>query len=458
MSEGVIPEVTSATTQTFPLDRALLRRPALRLDQVGFVAEAGRMVLIGFALFMLDGSARPVSQGAALAIVAATCIWQYTLHRTAAQGRLVLGRAGAPALGAGLGLVVVALLNPTTVGLHASIPALLLDTWAVFSSALVWDSAVAWTRAGRRRLLLVGSDDVDVRIDDGLHNAGDGFEIVGAVAGSRELAEVIESRHPDIVVLMDESTYDSAVERIMDARANVRVATFASFCEYAFGRIPVDRISAGWFMSLLHPRHHVYTGFTKRTFDVVVATLALLLATPLLVTLALLTRLSAGRALYRQTRVGEGGRTFTIYKFRTMRCGAEPNGAMFACDDDPRVTRVGALLRRTHLDELPQLWNVLRGDMSIVGPRPERPEFVDMLETSVPFWSRRLLVKPGITGWAQVCCEYASDCHAMQEKLSYDLWYLRHRSVLVDAAVCARTVALQLRGVIPSRARRSSDG
>jgi lipopolysaccharide/colanic/teichoic acid biosynthesis glycosyltransferase len=101
--------------------------------------------------------------------------------------------------------------------------------------------------------------------------------------------------------------------------------------------------------------------------------------------------------------------------------------------------RFGGFLRRTHLDELPQLWNVVRGDMSIVGPRPERPEFIELIETSVPFWNRRLLVKPGITGWAQIRCDYASDSDAMRLKLSYDLWYLRHRSLLVDLAVCVRT-------------------
>jgi lipopolysaccharide/colanic/teichoic acid biosynthesis glycosyltransferase len=187
---------------------------------------------------------------------------------------------------------------------------------------------------------------------------------------------------------------------------------------------------------------------TKRAFDLVVAAVALGIAAPLLAVCAVLARLSTGTALYRQTRVGERGRLFTIYKLATMCCDAEVGGAAFACEHDPRATSVGRLLRRTHLDELPQLWNVVRGDMSIVGPRPERPEFVDMIEVAVPFWSRRLLVKPGITGWAQISCAYASDCRAMEEKLSYDLWYLRHRSLLVDIAVCVRTVALQLRELL----------
>jgi lipopolysaccharide/colanic/teichoic acid biosynthesis glycosyltransferase len=130
-----------------------------------------------------------------------------------------------------------------------------------------------------------------------------------------------------------------------------------------------------------------------------------------------------------------------MYKLRTMRVDAEAAaGPLFAKERDPRVTTIGRILRQTHLDELPQLWNVVKGEMSIVGPRPERPEFVAMLEETVPFWTRRLLVKPGITGWAQLRCGYAYDSASTAEKLSYDLWYLRNRNVVVDLAICAKTV------------------
>jgi lipopolysaccharide/colanic/teichoic acid biosynthesis glycosyltransferase len=163
------------------------------------------------------------------------------------------------------------------------------------------------------------------------------------------------------------------------------------------------------------------------------------LAAPVLAVLALVSKVSPGPVLYRQVRAGEGGAQFTIYKFRTMECDAERDGPAFSGNDDARVCRIGAFMRETHLDELPQLWNVLKGEMSIVGPRPERPEFIAMLETTVPFWNRRLLVKPGITGWAQVQCGYQSDCEGMARKLSYDLWYLRHRNLLVDLGVCLAT-------------------
>jgi lipopolysaccharide/colanic/teichoic acid biosynthesis glycosyltransferase len=127
-----------------------------------------------------------------------------------------------------------------------------------------------------------------------------------------------------------------------------------------------------------------------------------------------------------------------------MSVDAESEAPRFAQEHDARVTPIGRVLRQTHLDELPQLWNVLRGEMSIVGPRPERPEFVDLLEETVPFWTRRLLVKPGITGWAQIRCGYAFDTESAAEKLSYDLWYLRNRNMVVDLAICAQTVSTLL--------------
>jgi lipopolysaccharide/colanic/teichoic acid biosynthesis glycosyltransferase len=200
-----------------------------------------------------------------------------------------------------------------------------------------------------------------------------------------------------------------------------------------------------WFLSLLHVRQRLYRRPAKRLFDLVGASVGLLCTAPLFPILALLIKRTPGPVIYRQTRVGEGGRRFTIYKFRSMGVTAErPGEPVYASARDPRVTPIGRFLRRSHLDELPQLWNVLKGDMSIVGPRPERPEFISMLEREVPYWSRRLLMRPGMTGWAQVRCGYASDCATSAEKLSFDFWYMRHNNLAVDLAVCIRTLALML--------------
>ncbi|MBU0595296.1 sugar transferase, partial [Candidatus Bipolaricaulota bacterium] len=167
---------------------------------------------------------------------------------------------------------------------------------------------------------------------------------------------------------------------------------------------------------------------------------ALLLAAPLLlgISLLILTR-ERGPVFYSQTRVGQGGRPFTLHKFRTMRGDAEAHGTIWAQPDDPRATTLGRWLRRSRLDELPQLWNILKGDMSIVGPRPERPEFVEPLSTLIPFYAERHLIKPGLTGWAQINYRYGSTVADARSKLQLDLYYVKHTSLELDLIILLRT-------------------
>ncbi len=176
--------------------------------------------------------------------------------------------------------------------------------------------------------------------------------------------------------------------------------------------------------------------------------LALVVLAPVMLLVAgFISVFDRGPVLFRQMRLGEGGRTFEMLKFRTMVVDAERQGrARWAVDNDPRVTRVGRVLRKARLDELPQLWNVLRGEMSIVGPRPERPEFMEELAEGVPFWTRRHLLKPGITGWAQVRHHYTSDVTGTAEKLGYDLYYLKHRSLFLDLAIVLKTARTVVSG------------
>jgi lipopolysaccharide/colanic/teichoic acid biosynthesis glycosyltransferase len=178
----------------------------------------------------------------------------------------------------------------------------------------------------------------------------------------------------------------------------------------------------------------------------VVACTALLVFLPLILLICLALRISGGPVLYRQTRSGEGGKPFQVVKFRTMVRDAETGVAVYASASDPRVTRVGRILRRTRWDELPQFWNVLRGEMSVVGPRPERPEHVSLLEREVPYWNRRLLLKPGITGWAQIHLGYTDNVSGAASKLSYDLYYLKHRSLSFDVLILIATLRLLLTG------------
>ncbi len=186
----------------------------------------------------------------------------------------------------------------------------------------------------------------------------------------------------------------------------------------------------------------------KRCFDILAATLLLVFFSPLLLLTALAIRLdSRGPVVYRQRRVGLGGREFDILKFRSMREDAEKEGARWAAADDDRITRVGRIIRRTRIDEIPQALNILGGEMSFVGPRPERPEFVKLLETEIPNYHERHLVKPGVTGWAQVKYVYTASVEGARDKLGYDLFYIKHFSLLLDVLIVLMTVRVALLGI-----------
>ena len=435
------------------------------------VAELGGAGLVWFALAVVYAGRHPVTERAIVAVTVAASIFVLTLKAASSPGILLFGRGLSRALGIGLGLGAVAMLNGTSLGLHLDWAWLAAAAVGVWATTSIWHRCVHQLLAARKRVLLVGAEASDVLLPEDVERClHSGFEILAAPSapgegetsvapvGMDELERVVRTQHPDIVVLADEKTFGDALTRLLDARAGVRVATLSRFCERVLGRVPVQAIGPAWFMCLVDLRQHVYSRPSKRVFDIVAAVVGLVLAAPLVAVMALLTRTTPGPVLVRQTRVGEGGRCFTVLKIRTMQCDAEASGATFTCDDDPRVTRVGRVLRRTHLDELPQLWNVLKGDMSMVGPRPERPEFIQMIEDSVPFWSRRVLVKPGVTGWAQILGDYASDCDGMSRKLSYDLWYLRHGSVLVDLAICLETIGVQLRALLPRHSSARGQG
>jgi exopolysaccharide biosynthesis polyprenyl glycosylphosphotransferase len=435
-------------TRTHPLvaEPASAARPV----DVRWVTAAGRVLLVWVPCYTLMGYRFGPSGVALAASALLTGVWLIALRSAFAAVHFTLGLPVRCAVGTVTGMVGVSAVALWVPGLGMSGTTILALAVSVFVLTTVWES-VAQRVVGKRRVLVVGTTSCADSVADAISFEGRApFTVVGAVddapgtpgrLGSiAELSRVIDEQRPDLIVLTDGESSAKALDRLLDNPASgLKVVGHAHFFDHAFGRIPLEDLKPTWFMSIFHLWQRPYTRFAKRTFDIACASVVLVLAAPLMLIVAGLVRLTPGPVIYRQTRVGEGGRHFTMFKFRTMRPDAEEPGPAYAAKDDPRVTRVGRFLRRTHLDELPQLWVVLKGDMSIVGPRPERPEFIPMLEEAVPFFTRRLLVKPGITGWAQLRRDYASDAEGAADKLSYDLWYVRHRNLLVDLAICAKT-------------------
>ncbi|MGB6006496.1 sugar transferase [Castellaniella sp.] len=226
--------------------------------------------------------------------------------------------------------------------------------------------------------------------------------------------------------------------------AHIPVFHVRQVMEGLSGRVRIDHLSENEVGTLLPSP--LYT-VSKRLIDIVAVLVILPVALPLMVATALAIRLdSPGSAVFVQNRVGLGNRDFRIYKFRSMRVDAESDGARLARDGDDRITRVGAFIRKTRLDELPQLWNVLKGDMSLIGPRPEQRVFVDQFDAEIPFYIYRHVVRPGITGWAQVMQGYAGDADATRVKIQHDFYYIKHFSLWLDILIVFKTVRIVLTG------------
>ena len=291
-----------------------------------------------------------------------------------------------------------------------------------------------------RELVLAEEDRYDVvgRItwdDDPSDEPGE----VPMIGTLHDLGTAVDRHDVGLLLMTGEPPRMAVFEEVARSCLNlpVRLRELSGFYEEAFGHVAVAEINAAWFQWIVHPKYRAKALPGERALDLLVAGLAGLAALPLLGILALIIRRDGGPVFFKQVRIGEGGRPFTIYKLRTMREGADTE---WATAEDARVTRIGRFLRKSHLDELPQVLNVLRGEMSVVGPRPEQPGFVDRLEQVVPFYQRRHLMKPGLTGWAQVRCGYAGSDIGSAWKVCHDLYYLKHRSVLLNLVILGETL------------------
>jgi sugar transferase (PEP-CTERM system associated) len=267
---------------------------------------------------------------------------------------------------------------------------------------------------------------------------------------TEELSRTVEALHVSrIVVVMGDRRGKLPVDLLLSLKCHgIQVQDGVEVYEAITGKLPIDSVRLGWL--LFSPGCHASKfGLTcKRVTSIFISIVGLLLSLPLLPLIILIIKLtSPGPVLYRQRRVGRDGVVFDCFKFRTMRADAEADtGPTWAGDDDPRITAFGRFLRQSRADEIPQLWNVLRGDMNLVGPRPERPEFVDMLNKEIPYYQLRHTVRPGITGWAQVQYKYGSSIEDAKEKLRYDLFYIKNMSAGLDLLILFQTIKIILLG------------
>lgn len=253
----------------------------------------------------------------------------------------------------------------------------------------------------------------------------------------------------ELVITQDNETTTALRRALLACRlSGIRVTDRTAFLEHEAGRIGLEVLSLEWLIYSPGFRQSRTRDVLKRMSDILAASVLLFLTLPLFPLVALAVKLdSRGAAIYSQKRAGLGGKPFTMYKFRSMRNDAEAKGAQWATDNDPRVTRLGKILRLSRLDELPQLWNVLKGDMSLVGPRPERPEMIAELNEKIPYYAERHGVRPGITGWAQTSYTYTSTIEDTKIKLEYDLYYLKNHSLLLDFVIMFQTIRVALRGI-----------
>ncbi|HNU10180.1 MAG TPA: TIGR03013 family PEP-CTERM/XrtA system glycosyltransferase [Rubrivivax sp.] len=372
--------------------------------------------------------------------------------------------------------VALAIVLPVTYFVLGMLPADLANRNAIRYAAMFGAGAVVLRRLyvtisgadplSRTRILIFGTGPAALTVGTTLKASDPNALIVGYLAGPNEkqvsvprdellaasgqtLTETARRLQVDeiVVALTERRAGSMPLRELLDCKlSGIKVYDIATHFEKTLGQIRIDYVNAGWL--IFGPGFN--QGFArtaiKRVFDLLCATLLILVSLPVMALTALLIKLeSRGPVLYRQERVGRNGRSFQVAKFRSMRTDAEKDGKpVWAKANDDRVTRVGAVIRKLRIDELPQLFNVLKGEMSLVGPRPERPFFVEQLTAQIPYFAARHSVKPGVTGWAQVRYPYGATIEDSQEKLQYDLYYVKNHSLFFDIIILFETVFVVL--------------
>lgn len=361
----------------------------------------------------------------------------------------------------GMALSVLGFIFPSLLpGNNAALVGLIILIVFLFG----WRAAYSWMVKQpflRERIYVLGTGERAERLVKGLRQRADlGIEVVGWTGTMQgaltldsvasHLTDLVRYEHPHrVIVAMPDRRGTIPVRELLQLRLDgVKIEEATSWLEKISGRIEVEQLYPSWLIFAEGFRFSAGLILLRRLFSVLASALLLLVVLPVIPFVILAIKLdSPGSVLYRQKRVGRAGRTFLCYKFRTMRQDAEADtGATWALDDDPRITRVGRFLRLSRLDEIPQLWCVLKGDMGFVGPRPERPEFVEWLSQEIPYYHVRHAVRPGITGWAQVRYKYGNTLEDAREKLQYDLFYIKNVSVGLDVLIIFQTIKIVMLG------------
>jgi sugar transferase (PEP-CTERM system associated) len=368
-------------------------------------------------------------------------------------------------------LVVLGLLSFFLAGLGYLVPGFMLRKGTFLFGLLIlifglvgWRSGYAWMIRQpylREQVCVLGSGYLATRLVETLRARPDlGMDVVGWLGALGNGSLTRENLEKTILDPARRNKLDRVIVALGDRRgvmpgrallglrlSGVKIDEATSVLERISGKIEVEGLYPSWLIFSGGFRLTPIDIFGQRVFSLMFAAIGLLVFLPIIPFIALAIKLdSKGPVIYRQRRVGRENRVFTCYKFRTMREDAELDGPVWADEDDPRVTRVGRRLRRTRLDEIPQLWNVLNGDMSVVGPRPERLEFVEWLSQEIPYYYIRHVIRPGMTGWAQICYRYGASLEDSKEKLKYDLYYIKNMSLTFDLAVILRSIKIVLLG------------
>jgi sugar transferase (PEP-CTERM system associated) len=318
------------------------------------------------------------------------------------------------------------------------------------------------------KILIVGSGSFAVEVAREMLNRPDaGYRIAGFVGNDPDLLgkSLINPRVIGLTSELDEVVRREGIDRIIVAMGErrgqlptnellqlslagtVNIEEGASFYERVTGRVSLDMIRPSWLIFSSRGRQARISGITRNMVHRLVSLVGGLLSIPIAIVTAILIKLeSPGPVLYKQERVGKNGSTFTVMKFRSMRTDAEKAGPVWASADDDRTTRVGRIIRKLRIDEIPQFWNILRGEMDFVGPRPERPHFVSQLAEEIPYYEQRHLIAPGLTGWAQIKYPYGASIEDARQKLQYDLYYIKNQSLMLDATIFFETVKIILFG------------